>query len=170
MLRKPRLKDSLWVLPIALIISAFLHQHGVGAQWSFLNFVMPHAVFSVLAYFGTFWLVSSVAKRLRNRKPNDCGTYYLGEGFGKGQRLVTPAAFGPDINGKIYRFFRLVDEGEHKGKYYPTLVTRLGPTSEEVKRSEAKDILESGFEIYAMNSSKDAFETYQLPEEFLTRQ
>lgn len=108
--------------------------------------------------------------RLEGKTPGNSGMYYLGEGFGRGQDCAMTVAFKPDSNGKVYRFFRLIEEGENKGKYQPILVTRLGPTSEKMKRSEEQDILESGFAIYAMNSSKDALETYRLPKELITRQ
>lgn len=92
------------------------------------------------------------------KKPSE-GVFYIGEGFGNG--LGKSECRGPDQNGKLYRFHMLICEGEHKGKYTPLGLVRLGPTDEQLRSAEQNDILRSGFQLYALDRSEMEFKTVQ---------
>lgn len=81
------------------------------------------------------------------------GIVYLGEGFGKGEdrgKSLTPDA---DENGKVYFRFCLIADGEHKGMYEPVATLNFfatrGQYMDVTAEAEMRDIIESGFEIYA---------------------
>lgn len=76
---------------------------------------------------------------------------YFGEGFGKGEGRGKNLTPDPDENGKTYFRFRLIVEGEHKGKYVsvPNFYATRSEYRDEIAENEMRDILESGFDIYA---------------------
>lgn len=97
-----------------------------------------------------------------SKEKTDEGIYYVGDGFGKGSAKRPRVISEPDQNGKLYRFYRLISEGEHKGQYTPVTVFGLGPSDQQTKMAEELDILKSGLELYALDRSEMRFKTFKL--------
>ena len=59
----------------------------------------------------------------------------------------------PDRNGKSYRYFQLIEDGEHQGKYAP-LLSPYSTRKDVVNMAridEMRDIMESGFEVIVID-------------------
>tara|TARA_R110002050_G_scaffold161518_4_gene291186 strand:- start:20 stop:286 length:267 start_codon:yes stop_codon:yes gene_type:complete len=78
---------------------------------------------------------------------------YLGKGFGKGEGRGKSLTPNVDENGKVYFRFCLIADGEHKGMYKPVATFNFFATRGQYRdvtaEAEMRDIIESGFEIYA---------------------
>lgn len=74
------------------------------------------------------------------------GEVWIGEGFnstGKGRHRIKK----PDLNGKVYTHFCLIEDGPNKGLYAPTVTTKGSGLTDNFFNAEIKDIRDSGFDI-----------------------
>jgi len=96
-------------------------------------------------------MISWIKALFTSSKDDSEGVVYLGDGFGKGEGCGKSFVPDADENGKIYFRFRLITEGECRGKYepVPSFFSTRGDYRDVTAENEMRDIINSGYEIHA---------------------